>query len=72
MLVISGFLGEEGIILIAAQRLAIDEVEPLLIIALTWHVAPVPTTRSHACFDLRSSSQKGVPVGAPASCSVEL
>ena len=41
------------------------------IIGLHLASEPVPNAHIHACFNLRSGSFKGVPISAPASCSLE-
>ena len=68
-LAISNILGEGGVNLVSAQRLVMNETKPLLIIGLHLASNPVPNAPIRACFNLRSSSFKGVPVSAPASCS---
>ena len=48
-----------------------NETKPLFIIGLHLASEPVPNAHIHACINLRSSSFKGVPISAPASCSLE-
>ena len=68
---INGCLGEGGVNLVSAQRLVMNKTKPLFVIGFHLVSEPVPNAHIRACINLRSSSFKGVPISAPASCSLE-
>ena len=68
---INNSLGEGGVNLVSAHGLVMNKTE-LLHHWLIWNSEPDPNAHVHAFFNLDNSSYKGIPNGAPASCSSEL